>query len=176
MAKKQETVTVPTGNYSIEMPKIVTITADVPVIQNKKEIKPPPGINWGRVILGLTFCFLLAAGILVILVKRGKIPCPPIQVLADLLCPPQPPVAPDCCNNVRYVIVQETYLYEVPQEKCNREVARYVLQGGDPVESLGQVHQFPNGKTWIKVRYTLVAAQHREGREGWVNAEDITIE
>lgn len=173
MGKK--TIKVPTGDYAIKMPSIVSITADVPVIQNTKEVVQHEGINWPRVILGLTFCFLMAVAIILVLCRKqgGKLPA--FDKFCIIFCPTPTP-APVCHNRVLYVTVWQTYLYDEPQEGRHYEYPRYILRYRDPVEDLNQSHQFPNGKTWIKVRYVLVAGEHQEEREGWVDVEDITIE
>lgn len=175
MAKKQQSVTVPTGDYSIKMPEIVQITADVPVIQNKKEIKQPEPSPWPRRILCCLFALMLTMAITVLLVRRGVIRIPTLAEVIAIFRPiPAPP--PECCNKVRYVIARKTYLFSEPQEECYYDRPLYYLREGDPVEQLNQVHQFPNGCTWIKVRYIHVAGAHQESREGWVNAQDITIQ
>ncbi|MFN0085839.1 MAG: hypothetical protein ACKVX9_10660 [Blastocatellia bacterium] len=174
MAKKQK-VTVPTGDYSIRMPSVVSITGDAPVIQNTKEVNS--GSLVLKIILRLTVVFLLSAGVFTILAYRGVIRVPTIEEILTYFRRTPPG---DCCNRVRYVIVGKTYLFERPQEYCYYyyyyDRPRYVLRYGDPVEEMNQTHQFPNGCIWIKVRYIHVAAAHQESREGWVDARDVTIQ
>jgi hypothetical protein len=117
------------------------------------------------------FCLVFIA------VYRGLIRLPPPgEVIRPFIPPPSP--TPVCCNPVRYVTSPKTYLYARPQEgcECDFDVPLWVVREGDPLEEMADSHQFPDGAIWVKVRYYVVAANHVEPREGWVNQLDITTQ